>query len=380
MTRKKSEARSALEALRAGVVNRSVARTVTYGREAEALLLESHIEKNPAGSCQVLVGEYGIGKSHLVEMLAVRLEGSGYAVARLEMGASHGRAENPRSVAYAIERAISVKIDGRWIQGLQNLCVLIRAIRLPRGMYWQEVPLLAEVHKKLPGRKRLLARYDLLQERIPSFWGAMGNRAVPDLSVAVDVPADMTAANKAVAAINRLANDLGQVGVPGLVLIFDEAERSEWAASAYRQERARNLMLGFGLAAANKQTHWLKHHRNHMGWSYRPEAPSRMHAVFAFTYAWGLSTELARHVGRSITKLAPPTATRRPPIYSQAATGVSSCSTTHGSTAQPTAAASSRISLSRNCNNSTPALISPPNTPIWYRSRWPRPKRSIDRA
>jgi hypothetical protein len=301
----KREARSALEALRAGVVNRSVARTVTYGREPEALLLQSHIEKKPRGSCQILVGEYGIGKSHLAEMLAVRLEAGGYAVARLEMGASHGRAENPRSVAYAIERAISVKIDGRWIQGLDNLSVLIRAIRSPRRPYGQEVQFLADVHRRMPGRQRLLERYDYLQETIPVHWGGMGNSAVPDLSVAYDVPSDMTAANKAVAAMNELAHDLHKVGVPGLVLIFDEAERSEWAASAYRQERARNLMLGFGLAAANQRTDWLKHHRNETWWSYRPEAPSRLHAVFAFTYAWGLSTELARLVGQPITKLSP---------------------------------------------------------------------------
>jgi hypothetical protein len=244
-------------------------------------------------------------------MLSVRLEAQGYAVARLEMGATHGRAENPKSVVYAIERALSVKVDGRWIHGLHNLSVLIRAIRVPRRPYPHEVLFLKEIHKKIPGRKRLLERYDYLQEKIPEHWGQRGYSVVLDLSIAYDVPSDMTAANKAVAAVNELAHDLHQIGVPGVVLIFDEAERSEWAASAYRLERARNLMLGFGLAAANKSTSWLKHHYNQPYWVYRPESPSLLHAIFAFTSAWGLSSELVRHVGQPLMRLEPLSGTIR---------------------------------------------------------------------
>ena len=294
------EARAAVEALRMGVVNRRVIRHITYGREEELQDLRGHIIKHPQGTCRVLVGGYGMGKSHLCEALALNLLNSGFAVARIELGSSHGRPNHPRAVVRAIEQAISVSLDGRIFHGINDLPFVIRAIPDEKlepftsdDGYWVREQISA-IHDGLRGRKQLLKRIDTLREYLPSIWGEEGYTDLPEMSISDEIPTPMTAANLAVACINRLAHGLHSVGVPGLVLIFDEAERAEISqANMYHIERATTLMLGFAMASANKDTTGLRHYRNGNA-PYRPFSPSRIHSIFAFSYPWGLSENIAQ--------------------------------------------------------------------------------------
>ena len=297
------EARAAVEALRMGVVSRRVIHYITYGRDKELNQLHNRIKNNPDGSCQILIGGYGTGKSHLCESLAIGLEAASYAVARLELGASHGRPNNPRAVAYEAERAITVYLDGRRFNGIQDLSTLRRAIRLPRRYFEAEKDLIQRIHKELPGRKNLLARFDRLSLAIPQLWGRLERPAVPELALGSDVPHAMTAANHTVSIFNMFAHDLHSVGVPGLVLIFDEAERSEMALTSYAIQRARTLMMGFALASSNLETWPLHHHQNNRSVPYCPLAPSRIHALFAFTWRWGLAFEIAHQAKASTLEL-----------------------------------------------------------------------------
>ena len=287
-------ARVALEGLRIGAVNRAVVRALTYGRDVELERLQGTVRENPGGSTQILIGGYGAGKSHLCECLALRLEAEGYAVARVELGASHGRAENPKAVLAEIERSLSVVVDGLRISGSLDLGILIRAIRLPRRYFRLEKEIIDSAHRRFPGRISLLDRFAWLRDEIPRIWGEDGRGSIPDLCPSDDIPTQMTAANLAVAAANRLAHDLAMVGVPGLVILLDEAERSEWAANAYRVERARTLMHGLALGAANRPTSDLHHFRNRSYPAFIPSPPSRIHTVFAFTWIWGMPRDLAR--------------------------------------------------------------------------------------
>jgi hypothetical protein len=298
------EARTVLEALRMGVVSRRVIRHITYGRDKELDHLQTHLQSKPEGSCQLLIGGYGTGKSHLCESLAMRLETANYAVGRLELGASHGRPNNPRAVAYEAERAITVHIDGRRFSGIQDLAVLRRAIRLPRLYYKKEKDLVQLVHKELPGRKNLLARFDRLSLAVPALWGRLERPAVPDMALGSDVPTAMTAANYTVSFFNKFAHDLHSIGVPGLVLIFDEAERSEMALTSYAIERARTLMMGFALSSANLDTRLLHHYQNNSRVSYCPLAPSRIHTLYAFTWRWGLAYDIEHRASAATLELA----------------------------------------------------------------------------
>lgn len=290
-------ARAALEAMRAGVVNRAVVRHATYGRDAELNQLLDGFSRSPAGSTQVLVGQYGSGKSHLCELLASAAEEKGYAVVRLEMGSSSSPAEHPRSLVAAIPRSFAVQIDGRRYAGRDDLAVLLRALH-PGGLHFTaERELLGKLYREIPGRANLALRFDRLRRAIPSCWAAQGAEHLPDLPLHYSIPDSMTAVNYAANRINWLAHELRHAGVPGLVLILDEAERAQWSTSNYRIERAVDVMLGLALVASNKDTSRLKHYLNQRYPAYLSQAPSYLHAVFAFTHQWGLCGRICAAAG-----------------------------------------------------------------------------------
>ena len=243
------KSRAAVDALRLGVVNPFAAQKITCGRKKEIRSLETIIENSPEGSVQNVVGGYGAGKSHLCELLAARLESRGYAVAKVEMGASHGRAENPDCFLSSVGRNIRARIDGASVIGD------------------------AELAARLYPEKRYT----------PELLGY--------------VPTEMTAANLAVSRINHAAHSLGALGVRGIVILLDEAERSNFAWNAYRERRAWNLMVGLSLAAANGDTSSLKHYHNNSWRSYRPLAPSKIHVVNCFTVQWGIANCIEAHTG-----------------------------------------------------------------------------------
>ena len=307
----RAHAHGAIDALRAGVVNRFIAEHLTYGRSAEIKRLERTIRQKKEGSTQVVIGDYGVGKSHLAEVLALRLEAAGYAVARLELGASNGRAENPQGVLRSIAANVRVRIGGRRFAG-SELRMLVHAMAKP-GQYdrWHwDYEIRRSIHKELPGKKNAAARYDLLRQARQQRLTEGGYSYLP--AVFGGIPSAMTAVNCAVREVNSAAHLLAEHGFKGLVLLFDEAERSEWAVSYYRADRARDLMLGFALGSANKETRQLKHYRNATWRGYLYHKPSLIHSVFLFTRWWGLASEIRRAVGIQAIELDPlPEAARR---------------------------------------------------------------------
>lgn len=290
-------ARAAVEALRAGVVTRDLAQLVICGRKAELACLASHVDTNDDGSAQIVVGEYGAGKSHLCEALAARLVETGYAVARIELGAANGRAENPRGVVASIEEKIALRVGGRLLRGSADLSNLLLALLCDRIHSGPDAAPLRAIHARHPGPDGLLARFDAIRQHMPRVWAAAGLAAERRGFLSDSIPTAMTAANRAAAALNVLAHLLSEADQRGLVLLFDEAERAEWAPNDYRLERARDFIIGMAYTALNLDTAHLKHYLDDHSKPYRPLAPSRLHAVFAFSYRWGLAYRLARDIG-----------------------------------------------------------------------------------
>jgi hypothetical protein len=247
--RNELRSRAAVDALRFGVVNPFAAENITCGRQKELEGLEGAIEDSPNGSVQNIIGGYGAGKSHLCELLASRLEKKGYAVAKVEMGSSHGRAENPDSFLSNISRNIRASVNGEPCIGAAEMAARVYPERNCR-----------------PG----------LFESVPSA---------------------MTAANLAVARINRAAHSLEEIGIKGIVVLLDEAERSNFAWNAYRQQRAWSLMVGLSLAAVNGDTSGLKHYHNNPWYPYCPVSPSRIHVVNCFTFPWGIANAISTETG-----------------------------------------------------------------------------------
>lgn len=285
---------AAIDALRSGIVNRYIAEHLTYGRDREVAQIETVIQENPKGSCQLVIGGYGVGKSHLCEVLARRFENNGYAVAKLEMGASYGRAENPHAVLDSIGRSIKAQVKCRYFFGNSELAYLSKAVEKPTEAWRWDYYALQEIHKQFPSENDLLSRYRAIRDLYAA--PPEENAWYYEPRIIDSIPSSMTAANLAVASVNKTAHKLRKVGAKGIILLFDEAERSNFASSYYRQGRARDLMLGFALASANMDTFHLKHYQNNTFLSYRPYEPSLIHVVFLFTCQRGLGNEIARAV------------------------------------------------------------------------------------
>jgi hypothetical protein len=289
-----------------GVTNREAVRFVTYGREQELADLESTILGKPAGSAQILIGGYGVGKSHLCELLSFCMGRQGYAVAKLELGASHSRAEYPRYILEAIEQGLRVTIGGHVYEGVTDMALLRRAVNPAHADHWDRKTVLHS-HELFPERSDVHRRIEFLRAELPLLPGERFYNPYW-MSVSAKVPFELTAINRAVAELNCLAHDLKEVGVPGLVVLLDEAERSETLPRGpYRMNRAREMILGLALASSNRDTSSLKHFHNESPRSkpYLPCGASLVHTVFAFTYEWGLAADLAQLLGINPLTLSP---------------------------------------------------------------------------
>jgi hypothetical protein len=269
------KARAALEALRCGIPSPDVTNLMaSYGRDNEIETIQNHILKNTDGSSQILVGGYGIGKSHLLEHLTQNLLRQGYAVATLELGSSNQRAEHPNAVVAAIERSFKVRIGIEMFSNTEGVFLLNRATESQTYISYPEF--LARVTKI---REYLLDKSDGMIDIVAS------------KSLSSQIPSPMTAANRAVKIIVQFALQLKKsLNIKGFVLLFDEAERSEFAASQHRLLQAQNLMTWFATRAMNRSTKDLRTYRDEV--IKDSNIPSFLHTVFAFTHSYGLANTL----------------------------------------------------------------------------------------
>jgi hypothetical protein len=122
-------ARHTLEALRLGIVPAQDVETLTIGLEAERVSLDRALarSKERGGDVQAVVGNYGFGKSHFVELAARRALREQWVVA----AASLDLVELPPSRPYEIYRALvqSIRYPDTGERGLAPL--LKKAIETP---------------------------------------------------------------------------------------------------------------------------------------------------------------------------------------------------------------------------------------------------------
>jgi hypothetical protein len=97
-------ARQTLEALRLGIVPVQDAETLTIGLEAERVTLDRALDRSRERSGDVLavIGDYGFGKSHFIELAARRALRENFLVA----GASLDLVETPPGKAHKIYEAV----------------------------------------------------------------------------------------------------------------------------------------------------------------------------------------------------------------------------------------------------------------------------------
>jgi hypothetical protein len=91
------EARRVIEALRLGVVPHKKIEDFSCGRETESEIVEEWLE-DPEKSCMFFSGEYGSGKSHMLEISAAKALKNNWAVAVIEIDPDESPFNQPKKI------------------------------------------------------------------------------------------------------------------------------------------------------------------------------------------------------------------------------------------------------------------------------------------
>ena len=97
-----------LEALRLGTVPAAGLELYTVGRGAELAAVDADLERcrTEGGAARVVLGDYGSGKTHLLECIAARAREAGFVVGRTALDPVDVPASNPRRVYRALMREL----------------------------------------------------------------------------------------------------------------------------------------------------------------------------------------------------------------------------------------------------------------------------------
>ncbi len=97
-----------LEAIRLGVVPAADLSVYTVGRAEEVALVERDLDEVAArgGAVRALLGDYGTGKTHMLELIQRRALSRGFLVARAVLDARETAPSHPRRVYRALARSL----------------------------------------------------------------------------------------------------------------------------------------------------------------------------------------------------------------------------------------------------------------------------------
>ena len=113
----------ALEALRLGVVPHGDLRASSVGRDAEMRAVRKDLDETAtSGSTRVFLGDYGTGKTHLLELIEVEALARGFLVGRATLDAQYARPNHPMRVYRQLVSTLRYPDSGDASQpGLQRL-------------------------------------------------------------------------------------------------------------------------------------------------------------------------------------------------------------------------------------------------------------------
>ncbi len=241
-----------IEAFRFGIVPHQDVEMFTFGREAEVKLIERALEAlaGNRGDVFMIEGEYGTGKTHLLEYLHHRALAKGMAVSMVQFDPQEVTPYRPKRVYRELVRNLRFIQDGRE-QGFREL--LRAAVDLDLSDHIFFGPVL-----------RKLRRLDPAAPESEVFWQFMEAESTKEYAVEMRTPYRVrgaqgipalydysTAADYFCYIISGLAIIARQKGLKGLVLLIDEAETVTREWDVFYLAKSVNFMDGLVRVAQN---------------------------------------------------------------------------------------------------------------------------------
>ncbi len=246
-----------LEALRLGTVAHADSDLFTVGREEEVAQLETDLEQTlkAGGACRVFCGAYGVGKSHLLEILARRAEARGLAVSRVVLDRQRVAACRPRRLYREIVEGLVLPGQARRGVAVLEKVLDQAAGRLMKGdLPWEQHPYFSPL-LAVWAEASAASRAELL------YWIGGGERTANrrlrarlrrevgrDPGAFYAIKDHRTVWNQLTSLVSGLACLIRDSGLAaGLTLILDEAEMCAVESASDQRYGDRTLT---GLAAA----------------------------------------------------------------------------------------------------------------------------------
>jgi hypothetical protein len=233
-------ARQTLEALRVGIVPVQDAETLTIGLEAERVTLDRAFDrsKERGGDVLAVIGDYGFGKSHFIELAARRGLREHFIVA----SASLDLVEVPPSKAHKIYEALvtSLRYPDNNQRGLQPL--IQKALDHP-AVISQFIALSPREAKDCPLASALLALQDCpSQSAIEGIVQWLSGQAKPtaEMKTCLKKPARLYVQGATARQYSYLLTGIGMLatmlGYSGLAVLIDESEHYSLLRGAQREK------------------------------------------------------------------------------------------------------------------------------------------------
>lgn len=228
-------ARRIIEAFRLGIVPRRDIEDFTFGREKEVSYLKEEMKrlKEGRGGCVLLEGEYGSGKTHLLEYAYHIGLKEGLMVTKVDLDPREVALFRPKKVYKEIIHNLRF-LDGEKEGGFRDL--LRQAVNLNIKDHIYFTPLLARL-KKVEDEGVLSVFYQWIEAESTkeyavehSLYRIRGGQRIPalyDFGTAADFYCYL------ISGISYIGRELG---FSGLLLLMDEAESVAhfWNAAAFR--------------------------------------------------------------------------------------------------------------------------------------------------
>ncbi|MBO3802060.1 MAG: DUF2791 family P-loop domain-containing protein [Thermoproteota archaeon] len=234
MLKEQLEARKIIEALRLGIVPQKYVEEFTFGREKEIKQIKSWLS-NEDESSLILVGEYGVGKTHILEYLYSYLLKDNWAVSIVNLDPNELPFHKPKRVYEAIISSFRFGKN-------RNFRDFLKEISESRNYYeLKDHQYLGVVIKELKEGNESEYLFEWIEGK-----QVVGNPPMFDYSTSSNIYCN-------------ILNGIGWasknvLGLNGFVIMFDEAETvdSFWYSS-YQNEKSWNFLKGMLLMTSNKK-------------------------------------------------------------------------------------------------------------------------------